>query len=148
MATATRFTGLRLSDEDRTALKKMQTGRTRMSARASARSDAAAARSRLQRNGHSGIGRHLSTWDGARRQALPRPILHSRHLPRVQLSLPLPLLPHATPVWQLLVRAAFVACLCGSDGRARGLRRWPALARRRPQAAAPQESRTSRAYAL
>jgi hypothetical protein len=34
MATATRFTGLRLSVEDRTALKKMQTGRTRMSARA------------------------------------------------------------------------------------------------------------------
>jgi hypothetical protein len=33
MATAMRFTGLRLSDEDRAALKRMQTGRTRMSAR-------------------------------------------------------------------------------------------------------------------
>jgi hypothetical protein len=32
MATAKRFTGLRLSDEDRAALKKRQTGRVRMSA--------------------------------------------------------------------------------------------------------------------
>src|SRR4051794_27771119 len=34
MPTATRFTGLRLSGEDRTALKEMLTGRTQMSARA------------------------------------------------------------------------------------------------------------------